>query len=88
MHTYDNDSGYGFTTGLLAGAAVGAGLALLFAPKSGANLRSDLGESVGSLRNAVRRHLREMADRAGVEIGSRSGVGSGAWPACFSPCPS
>jgi gas vesicle protein len=68
MNSHDTDSGLGFTTGMIAGAAVGAGLALLFAPRAGAELRSGLGESMGSLRDAVTRHLREMADRAGVQL--------------------
>jgi len=58
----------GFTTGIVTGAMVGVGLALLFAPKSGSLLREDIGEGVGSLREAIGRRYREMADRAGVEL--------------------
>jgi len=54
--------------GLMAGAVVGAGVALLFAPKAGVELREDLGESMGTLREAVARHVRDLADRAGVDL--------------------
>jgi gas vesicle protein len=62
------DDGSGFTTGVLMGAMVGAALALLFAPKAGADLRGDLGESVSSVRDAVSRRYRELAQRAGIEL--------------------
>lgn len=67
MHR-DRDHAAGFAVGVLAGVAVGAGVALLFAPKSGAQLREGIGESLGTLRNAVADRLRELADRAGVEL--------------------
>ncbi len=68
MARYERESGAGFAAGALTGALVGAGLALLLAPKAGAELRGDLGESVTSLRGAVARRFRELAERAGVEI--------------------
>jgi gas vesicle protein len=58
----------GFAAGLITGAIVGAGLALLLAPKSGAALRDELGESWITLRDAVGRRYRELAERAGVEL--------------------
>ena len=67
MSNYERD-GAGFAVGALTGALVGAGLALLLAPKAGQELREDLGESLTSLRGAVARHYRELAARAGVEI--------------------
>ena len=69
MSRYERESsGTGFAVGALTGAMVGAGLALLFAPKAGAELREDLSESVTSLRGAVTRRYQELAARAGVEI--------------------
>lgn len=68
MYDRDHDAGVGFATGILTGAMVGAGLALLFAPKAGSALREDIRESAGSLRDAIARQYREIADRAGVEI--------------------
>jgi gas vesicle protein len=58
----------GFVTGMFAGMLFGAGLALLLAPKAGAQLRGDIGESVNSLRDAVNRRYRDLADRAGVTL--------------------
>jgi gas vesicle protein len=52
----------------MAGAAVGVGLALLFAPKSGARLRQDIGESFDAVREAMANRYRELAARAGVEL--------------------
>jgi gas vesicle protein len=62
------DPSYGFTSGILAGAVIGGALALLFAPKSGTQLREELGESMGSVRDALAKRYRELADRAGVEV--------------------
>ncbi len=68
MSTYERENGAGFAVGALTGALVGAGLALLLAPKAGQELREDLGESLTSLRDAVAGRYRELAARAGVEI--------------------
>jgi gas vesicle protein len=63
-----HDPSFGFTSGILTGAVIGGALALLFAPKAGTQLREELGESMGSLRDALARRYRELADRAGVEV--------------------
>jgi len=70
MKNYENEStGSGmFLLGAVAGALVGAGVALLMAPKPGAEIRQDLNEGWSSLREAAARRYREMADRAGVEL--------------------
>lgn len=68
MSRHDSDSGAGFSLGILAGAAIGAGLALLFAPKAGRALRTDLADSVDSLRSAVAARYQALAARAGVEF--------------------
>jgi len=68
MYERDEEPNAGFAAGLITGAIVGAGLALLLAPKSGAALRDELGESWISLREAVGRRYRELADQAGVEL--------------------
>jgi gas vesicle protein len=57
-----------FLLGAVAGALVGAGVALLVAPKAGAEMRQDLNAGWSSLRDAAARRYREMADRAGVEL--------------------
>ena len=64
--TQDEDSGVErFVTGLLLGVAVGFGLALLLAPKSGEEMRDDL----------MQRGI-ELRDRAG-ELASRMPFGDG-----------
>ncbi|MGE0363539.1 MAG: YtxH domain-containing protein [Vicinamibacterales bacterium] len=75
----DGRDGTGFTTGVVVGALVGAGVALLFAPKAGDELRSDLNGSMTSLREAVARRYRALAEMAGVESNT-SKSGSIAWP--------
>ena len=57
----------GFALGMLIGVVAGAGLALLFAPKPGAQLRGEIGESMSHLRDAAARRMREVADRATAE---------------------
>ncbi len=47
------DGGGSFLMGLLAGTVLGAGLGMLFAPKAGNELRSQLGESAGKLRTTA-----------------------------------
>jgi gas vesicle protein len=68
MNRTQQDHSAGFALGVLAGAVVGAGVALLFAPKSGAALRSNIAESVEPLRAAIATRYQDLADRAGVEI--------------------
>ena len=70
--TYDNGSSTGaFFTGLFAGAVIGAGLGLWFAPKSGVEMREqltgtakDMGEKVGKTVNDLADRGREYFDRA------------------------
>lgn len=68
MSRFEREGGAGFAAGAITGVMVGAGLALLFAPKAGSELRGELSESVTSMREAVARRYRELAERAGVEI--------------------
>jgi gas vesicle protein len=49
----DGPSGGGFFFGLVTGAALGAA-ALLFAPKSGSDMRQDLAHGVGDLGQAAK----------------------------------
>ena len=53
------ESGGSFLMGLLAGTVIGAGLGMLFAPKSGSELRSDLGNRIADQTGRVR----EVADQ-------------------------
>jgi gas vesicle protein len=70
MHRTDHDTSsdhgqHHFAVGVLCGAAVGAAIGLLLAPKSGAQLRSDLSGSARRLRRTVDdgyRQATEMVD--------------------------
>jgi gas vesicle protein len=53
-----------FLLGALAGALVGAGVALLMAPKPGAQVRQDLNQGFNSVKDAAARRYREVADKA------------------------
>ena len=64
----DRQSTSGMGVGLLSGAIIGAGLALLFAPKSGRAMRDDLSRGVGGLREAIGEHFERLAEQAGVEL--------------------
>jgi gas vesicle protein len=60
----EDQSGGNFILGVLTGAFVGAGLALLFAPKPGTEMRAQLGEQYRGLADRVgeqTQHLRESA---------------------------
>lgn len=48
---YDGSGDHAFLYGLLAGAAIGAAIGLLLAPKTGAELRHVLGESAERFRH-------------------------------------
>jgi gas vesicle protein len=82
------EGGGSFLMGLLAGTVLGAGLGMLFAPKAGSELRSQLGEQAGRIRNQANDSYqqasekvsqivdrgREAYDRA--RTGSSSGMGN------------
>lgn len=53
-----------FLLGALAGALVGAGVALLMAPKSGQQVRQDLNQGFNTVKDAAARRYREVADKA------------------------
>ena len=61
----NGSGGGGFALGMLAGVLVGAGVTLLFAPKPGRELRENIGESMGKLKDAAARRYRDVADKAG-----------------------
>jgi len=79
------DGGGSFLMGLLAGTVLGAGLGMLFAPKTGTELRSQLGEQAGRLRNQANDTYQQASDKVSqiVDRGreaydrARSGGGMG-----------
>src|SRR3954447_20963579 len=52
---FENEGGGGgsFVMGLLTGTVLGAGLGMLFAPKSGSELRNQLSEQAGNLKSTA-----------------------------------
>jgi len=64
---FDNESGGGgsFVMGLLTGTVLGAGLGMLFAPKSGSELRNQLSEQAGNLANTASEGYRRAQEAAG-----------------------
>ena len=60
----DHASGGGFMLGLLTGTVLGAGLGILLAPKSGSELRSQLGDHAASLGRVAGEQLRRAGEAA------------------------
>jgi len=59
------EGGGSFLMGLLAGTVLGAGLGMLFAPKSGAELRSQIGDQAGKLRDKANDTYSHASDKVG-----------------------
>ena len=64
---FDNEGGGGgsFVMGLLTGTVLGAGLGMLFAPKSGSELRNQVAEQAGNLANTASEGYRKASEAAG-----------------------
>ena len=61
----EQDSGNSmFLLGALAGALVGAGVALLMAPKTGAQMRRELNSGLNTAKDVAARRYRDIADKA------------------------
>jgi gas vesicle protein len=70
----DEGTGASFALGLFAGAVIGAGVALLFAPKTGNETRELLGQQYRGLADRVNEAtetLREQARERGQQISSQ-----------------
>ena len=59
----EEEGGGSFLMGLLAGTVLGAGLGMLFAPKAGSELRNQLSEQAGRLRNTANETYHQASDR-------------------------
>jgi gas vesicle protein len=57
------DGGGSFLMGLLAGTVLGAGLGMLFAPKTGSELRNQLGEQAGRLRSTANDTYQQASEK-------------------------
>jgi len=64
MQHDDGMQGGGFMLGLLAGAVIGTGLGMLFAPKPGAELRNTLSEQANDLASNASKQYRKAAATA------------------------
>jgi gas vesicle protein len=77
---FDNEGGGGgsFVMGLLTGTVLGAGLGMLFAPKSGSELRNQISEQAGNLANTASDGYRK-ASEAATEGYRRASETAGEW---------
>ncbi|HWW88723.1 MAG TPA: YtxH domain-containing protein [Vicinamibacterales bacterium] len=84
---FENEGGGGsFVMGLLTGTVLGAGLGMLFAPRAGSELRSQISERAGNVANAAQESYRKASEAAGEVAGrgrelydkARDAVGKGA----------
>lgn len=64
----ERDAGGGGLRWFVIGAALGAGLGLLFAPRSGARTRRELGRRLGNLKEQAEEQFESLAD--GIEEGA------------------
>jgi gas vesicle protein len=75
----EHEGGGSFMMGLLTGTVLGAGLGVLLAPKSGREIRHDIGEQASSIGRAAGEQFRRASETAGGYIGKRrEAAGSGA----------
>ena len=68
MRYTDEQAGSRLVLAAFTGAVVGAGVALLFAPKSGTALRGEITGSVESLQGAVSQRYRGIVDRGAAVV--------------------
>ena len=62
---YREGGGGSFVLGLLTGTVLGAGLGMLFAPKAGSELRSQLSEQASNVKNQASEGYRRASESAG-----------------------
>ena len=86
----DSNSGMSFMTGLFAGALIGTGLGMLFAPRKGSELREQLSDAANNMSKTVSKtadefvqrgrnvydRARDVASRAGDEVERATGAAS------------
>jgi gas vesicle protein len=66
---FEREDGSGsFLMGLLAGTVLGAGLGMLFAPKTGSELRNQLGEQAGRLRSTATDGYQQASEKVTEKV--------------------
>ncbi len=75
----EHGSGIGFGTGLFAGAVIGAGVGLLFAPRAGAQLRRDIAATAANAGKAVTKQYRRSSQAVGETIDELASRGRSAY---------
>ena len=69
MDTYTQERrGYGFVIGLLTGTCIGAGLAMVFAPRSGSDLRQQMADSAKNLGERASEQYQQVSTRVGEAV--------------------
>ena len=63
-HYEEEESGGGFLLGLLCGAALGAAIGLMFAPKAGSEMRQRLYDSTGDIRRKAHETYEQATEQA------------------------
>ena len=63
-YDYEGGSGSGFMMGLLTGTVLGAGLGMLFAPKSGSELRGQISETASKMGHTASESYQKLAAKA------------------------
>ena len=72
------DGGIIFVMGLMAGAVLGAGLGMLFAPKTGSDLRKQLSEQAATLASQAQEGYRKVAANAG-QLAEKGKAAASGW---------
>lgn len=60
----EDQSGASFVLGMMTGAFIGAGVALLFAPKAGSEMRQQLGEQYRGIAERVGERTQQLRESA------------------------
>jgi gas vesicle protein len=71
----DNRPDAGFFIGLLAGTVVGAGIAMLFAPRAGSEVRQRVAGSAKEFSNRAAERYQQVSARVGVAVDDLSKKG-------------
>ncbi|MEO8452248.1 MAG: YtxH domain-containing protein [Gemmatimonadota bacterium] len=75
----ERDQGGGAFKWLLIGAALGAGAALLFAPRTGTDLRKELGKGIKRLRSIADDTIQELEEEPDTEEDKLRAMSDEAW---------